>query len=334
MIRILRYCLVAILILLVGIATVWGALALWFRLPGPETQRLIVSCGFGLLGLGMLIMLFTPNRVRAVAVFSLVFAGLLGWWSTIIPPTNGNWSPDVARQVTGKIDDDTLTLTNVREFEWRSDTDFTEKWTTRSFDLSELQTLDMFLSYWAGPEMAHFVMSFGFANGDYLAWSVEVRREIGGGFRPVADAFKTNTLVIMATVEQDVVGVRSNIRGEDVQLYRLSTPPEIARRLLEEYVRDANALSKKPEFYNSLTTNCTTVVLKMISAIGDALPMDWRLLANGYLPDYAYERGTLDTRLPLEEIRALSHIEGRAQAAGLGSGFSGAIRVGVPTPAR
>lgn len=334
MIRILRFCLVAILILLIGVATLWGALALWFQLPGPDTLRLIASWVFGLFGLGMLILQFTRNRVPGLVVFSLVFAGLLAWWSTILPPRDGDWSPDVARQVTGQIDGDILTLTNVREFQWHSNDEYVEAWTKRSFDLAELQTLDMFLSYWAGPEMAHFILSFGFSDGEFLAWSVEVRREVGGGFRPVADFFKTNTLVIVATVEQDVVGVRSNIRGEDVQLFRLRTPPKAARQLLEEYVRDSNLLALRPEFYNSLTTNCTTVVLKMISAIGDTLPLDWRLLANGFLPDYAYDRGALDTRMSMDELRALSRIESRARAAGLGPGFSEAIRVGVPMPPR
>ncbi len=332
MVRAIRYTLITAIMVAILLATVWGALALWYRLPASETTRMIVSGLFGLFGTSIVVAQFGKHRVGTLGVFTLVFAGLLAWWNTITPPEDGNWAPDVARQVTGEIVGDTLTLDNVREFEWRTNDDFTPIWTTRSYDLSKVSSVDMFMSYWAGPEIAHFILSFGFDDSEYLAWSVEVRREIGGGFSPIADFFKTNTLAIIATVEKDVVGVRSNIRGENVQIFRLRVPKDVARALLVEYVRDANNLAKRPTFYHSLTTNCTTVVLKMMKAVGRSLPLDWRLIANGYLPDYAYDQDALDTSMPLERLRELGTIRPRALAAGLGKAFSSAIRVGVPSP--
>ena len=127
------------------------------------------------------------------------------------------------------------------------------------------------MSYWAGPEIAHTILSFGFEGGDYLALSIEVRRVKGGEFSPLADLFKTNPLVIIAADERDVVRVRSNIRHEDVQIYRLNAPPEKVRPLLLEYVDDANALSNAPKFYNSISTNCTTTIVKMMRAVGDSI---------------------------------------------------------------
>ncbi len=332
MVRALRYTLIGLLMLLVAIATLWAALALWFRLPAPDTVRMVLAGLFALFGAAMTIGLLGHRRVAALGLFAVGLAGVLAWWITITPPDDAPWSPDVARQVSGEIDGDILTLTDIRDFEWRSNDDFTVNWITRSYDLAQLRTVDMFMSYWAGPEMAHFILSFGFANGDQLAWSVEVRRQVGGGFSPVADFFKTNTLAIVAATETDVVGVRSNVRGEDVQIFRLNAKPEVARALLEEYVRDANRLAATPQWYNSLTTNCTTVVVHMMTAIGNGLPLDWRLIANGYLPDYAYDHGALAMQYQLSELRELGQIAGRGKAHGLRPGFSQAIRVGVPTP--
>ncbi|MEO9779378.1 MAG: DUF4105 domain-containing protein [Sedimentitalea sp.] len=334
MFRIIRLIPIILCLLAIALATLWGALAFWYHGPVAEQQKPYVIGAFTFFGFLVCLGLFTRRRVGVLGLFGLVFAGILFWWGGITPPADRNWAPDVARQVTGQIDGDILTLENRRNFDWHGAHDATPQWETRSYDLSKLQTVDMFLSYWAGPLMAHFIVSFGFSDGEYLAWSVEVRREVDGKFSPIADAFKSNTLIILAADERDVVGVRSNFRDEDVQLFRLHTSPKTARALLTEYVRDANALARQPAFYNSLTTNCTTVVVRMMRAIGNGLPFDWRLLANGYVPDYAYDQQALDMRYSISDLRALGRIDRRANAYGLKPGFSEAIRQDVPTPTR
>lgn len=322
-----------ILSLALALATAWAALALWYRLPLPEFARMAVAGAFGLLGIAAIVRLRRRRYQRVLGLYIVALLAVIAWWSTIEPSADGDWAPDVSRQVTGVLNGDILTLTNVRDFDWRSDSDFTERWATRSYDLSKLKSLDMFMSYWAGPKMAHVIMSFGFEGGEYLAWSIEVRRSKGGAFSPLADFFKSNPLVIVAADERDVVGVRSNVRGEDVQIYRLRTPPAAARKLLLEYVSDANALSEKPEFYNSITTNCTTTIVKMMRAVGATVPLDYRLIVNGYLPDYAHDQGALDPDLKMQQLRDASHIAERAKADGLSENFSQAIRAGVPSPA-
>ena len=312
--------------------TIWATLALWYRLPAPEAVRYGVGSITGVLGCAVAIVIFTRWRIRALSGFTAAFAVILIWWGTINPPEHAEWAPDVARQVTGVLEGDVLVLTNVRDFDWRAENDFTERWVTRSYDLTKLRSVDLFMSYWAGPHYGHVILSFGFEDGTYLAWSIEVRRKVGGKFSPLADFFKSNPLVFIAAEERDVVGVRSNVRGEKVQLFRLRTRPEIARPLLLEFVRDANALSKTPKFYNSIKTNCTTVVVKMMRAVNDNVPLDWRLIVNGYLPDYAYDQGALDSRLPIEVLRTVGTITDRAQDAKLNPDYSRLIRKGVPSP--
>ncbi|MEP2717281.1 DUF4105 domain-containing protein [Pseudophaeobacter sp.] len=329
---VMRTIFLIMLSLLVAIASLWAALALWYRLPFGEMLRLGFALGFAILGLAVIIGLFRPRRLRALATFCLALAAVTTWWMTITPPSTRNWAPDVARQVTGQIDSSTLTLTDVRNFTWRSPTDFDVNWEGRSYDLDQLQSVDLFMSYWSGPAMAHMIVSFGFSTGEQIAWSVEVRRQIGGGFSPVADMFKTNTLSIVAADERDLVGTRTNARGEDVQLFRINTTPEKARALLLQYVAASNRLAQRPQWYNSLFTNCTTVVFQMIRTIVGEVPLDWRVLANGYLPHYAYDAGVLDSRLPLQALIEQGRITARAKAHGLTPDYSTMVREGVPSP--
>ena len=319
-------------VLIIVPAGAWGTLALWFRLPAPEGARALAAGLFAALGLATIAALFLRRSLVGLTLFALVFGALLVWWSTIRPPLDGDWAPDVARQTTGAIDGDILTLSDLRDFDWRTDHDFTERWVKRSYDLSRLKTLDLFLAYWAGPEMAHVIMSFGFENGDHIAWSVEVRREKTSEFSPIADAFKSHTLVYLATTEVDSVRLRANVRGEDVRLYRLNTPPEQARALLLEYVTQSTELAARPKFYNSITANCATVVFKIMRAAGGTFPFDWRLVVNGFLPGYLYDHGVVVTTMPLAELMERARISDKAKTADGSPDFSQAIRVGVPSP--
>ncbi|KIC12939.1 membrane protein [Leisingera sp. ANG-M1] len=332
MFKLLKGIILAAVAVAVALATAWAALALWNRLPFEPLPRTALAAGFALLGLIVIAGLFRRRALRGLTTFTLALAAVILWWSTLAPPANGDWSPDVARQVTGQLDGDILTLTDVRNFSWRTPEDFEESWEIRSYDLTRLRTVDLFMSYWAGPQMAHMIVSFGFEGGDQIAWSVEVRRKRGGGFSAIADLFKSNTLSIIAADERDLIGTRTNARGENVQLFRIGVSPDSARALLLQYAEAANSLAARPQWYNSLTTNCTTVVMDLIRSFADDVPLDWRVVANGYLPDYAWEQGVLDQSRSIEELRALGSITPIAQAHGVTADFSAVIRDGVPAP--
>lgn len=322
----------ALLCLTIALSALWAALALWYRLPFDMALRLAASTGFALLALVVLVGLFPPRRLRAIATYCLALAAVLTWWASLTPPATGDWARDVERQVTGQIDGSVLTLRDVRNFTWRSPDDFDPNWEIRSYDLDQLQSVDLFMSYWSGKTIAHMIISFGFSNGAYLAWSVEVRRQTGGSFSPLADMFKSNTLSLIAADERDLVGTRTNARGEDVYLYRTNTNPKHARALLLHYVATANDLAQQPRWYNAVFANCTTVVIQMIRTILGEVPLDWRLLANGYLPDYAYDAGLLDSRIPLSKLTQMGRITPKAQAIGLDPDYARMIRQGIPSP--
>ena len=289
----------------------WGALAIWFRLAPASPVREVLAGGLLLLGVVAIVCL-ALRRWRVVALYGVCFVAVFAWWVTLQPSNDRVWADDVARTASGTVDGDHLVMRNVRNFAWRSDSDFEPRWETRSYDLNALTGVDLFMSYWAGESIAHAIVSFGFADGQHLAFSIEIRKEKTESYSALAGFFRVYELSFIAADERDVVGVRTNVRGEDVRLYRLRVTPAQARALLLEYVAEADALAGTPRFYNSLTTNCTTQIFRMVRTLQPSLPMDYRVLLAGYLPDYVYDLGRLDTSIPFEVLRDRSHIRGKA----------------------
>ena len=314
----------------VCLLSAWGAFALWFQVPGGwvlESLAVGLWIAFTLL---ILVVLWRGRLAMGVVSFAVAFAVLLTWWSLIQPSNNRLWADDVAQRTTGIVDGDHVTLHNVRNFDWRTKTDYTQRWETRTYDLRRLDSLDMILSYWSMPAIAHVLISFGFDDGEHVVFSVEIRREKTESFSEIGGFFKEFELSIIACDERDVIRVRTNVRGEDDYLYRLRMPVDDIRSLFLAYVGQANDVARKPRFYNTVTANCTTIIYHMMKRIVGHLPLDYRLLLSGYLPGYAYKVGGLDTRYSLEELRVLGRITERAKESDRRPTFSADIRAGIP----
>jgi hypothetical protein len=330
--RLARWIGLALLALVILCSGVWSSLAIWFRLPAGEPVRAVFAGMFAVLALATVGLLASGKRYVGLSAYAVAFALVLAWWTTMTPVGDRDWAPDVARSTTATIDGERLTVTNVRNFTWRSDTDFDQDWQQRSYRMSDITNVDLILSYWAGESIAHLIVSFGFADAPRLAFSIETRRQRDEAYSAIAGFFRQYELAIVAADERDVVRVRSNVRGEDVRIYRLRMPPADAQALLLEYVAEINDLARTPRFYNTLTGNCTTLVFDMVRAIHPGLRLDPRVMLSGYLPNYAYDLGALDTSVPFDQVRELARIHDRAARADADPDFSTKIREGMPVP--
>lgn len=308
----------------------FAALALWFQL-GPGALRLGLVAGWVLVSLAALFGLVT-GRLAALLPFALAAPAFVVWWATLAPTNTADWQPDVARMATATVEGDRITFHDVRAFDWITRDTAREAWTTRTVSLAAVSGVDLFFSYWSGPAIAHVVVSFTFDDAPPLAFSIETRKRVGQAYSPLAGFFKSYGLVIIAADERDLIRLRTNVRGEDVRLYRLSVGRENARRLLLAYAAALNRLAARPAFYDTLRDNCTTLAFRFAGAIWPDLRPDWRVLLPGYGPDYAYEIGAVDTSLPLPDLKAKAEIGPAARAAGDSADFSAAIRAGVPRP--
>ncbi len=178
--------------------------------------------------------------------------------------------------------------------------------------------------------IAHTIASWEFADGSHLAISIETRKEVGEQYSAVLGFFRQFELYYVVADERDVIGVRTNHRGEDVYLYRLKTPPPVARAILADYLKTVDRLATHPKWYNALTHNCTTTIRRHAQHVAPQNPFNWKILVNGYIDELGYERGTIDTSLPFEELKRRSDITQNGIEAGDDPDFSRRIREGLP----
>lgn len=311
--------------------SLWGGLAIWFTKPvEAEALRLVLVVGIIFLGLIGVAGCFY-RRLSALLPVALAVSAIFTWWLTLEPSNDRQWQHDVAILARAEINGDIITLRNVRNFVYRSETDYTPGWYDKTVDLRDLDSLDLISVYWMGDAIAHIFVSFGFGN-DRIAFSIEARRERGETYSTLAGFFRRFELYYVVADERDVIGLRTTYRRppEDVFVYRVFVRKMGMRKLFMQYVAEINALNEEPAFYNALLTNCTTKIVSQVRAYSNAFPFSWKILLSGYFPELIYEMGLLDQALPYPDLRARSNVNRLARAADGKKDFSRLIRVELP----
>lgn len=206
-----------------ALAALWVTGLLAYQMPGPGWLA------NGIAVLWLLVALWASWQVargrghrRLGMAFgaSLALAGL--WWLLLTPRQDRVWADDVAQRLhVVSFDGRHVVLDNVRDFTWRSETDYDAHWVRRAYDLDQLRSADLVLSYWMGPAIAHTLISFGFEDGRHVVFSLEIRKERGESFSALGGFFRKFEMTLVAAEETDIIRTRTNARGEDVYLYRL-----------------------------------------------------------------------------------------------------------------
>ena len=322
----LRFLLVLFGGLVCLLATAWAVGALYFDLP-IAWLRTPLALAYGVSMLAAL--LFVKGRWRAMGLVAIGFVAVLAWWFTITPTEGRAWQPDVARRAWADIQGDEITLHDVRNCDYRTETDYTARWETRVVHLSKLTGVDLAISYWGSPWIAHPIASFQFSDSLPMAISIETRKVIGQSYSALRGFYRQYELIYIPADERDVIRLRTNYRNEEVYLYQIRISPEHSRKIFLQYLTQLNQLHAKAQFYNAVTDNCTTNIraANIAAEHGKVQPWNWRVLLNGKMDELLYARGFVDGSLPLAELKARSHINARAQAANDAFDFSERIRM-------
>jgi hypothetical protein len=315
---------------------VWSALAIYFTGPGRWTPIALVIA---------VVWLFWSARYERFRLWRWFAIEWKGKWRTtcsllasvlvaiyffgfVTPDTNVEWSPEQARHPIVEIDGDRIHVQNVRNFTWRSPTDFTPGFYDRTYDLSKLNSMYYVVAPMPGLDaVAHVFVCFGFSDGQTVAVSVEGRRRLGQPYQLIPSMFRQLQLMYVVGDERDVVGLRGAVWKVPVFFYPARTTPERMRAIFTSMMEGAHQLEEKPEFYNLIWNNCMTRILMHLRRLGGhSLPHDLQVLLTGLSDRVAFRLGYIDTDLTFEQARRAFRVDPWMQTTPLDETFGPRLR--------
>jgi len=271
-------------------------------------------------------------RLALLAVLLLTAGALFFSFFGPQPSNDRNWTTDQERLPWADFAGRRVDVHNVRYARYRSADDYTVAWQDRSYDLDRLESawfvVEPFERDWQGP--AHTLMSFGFAGGDYLGISVEIRKEKGEEFSPWKGLLRQYEVTYVVGDERDLIQLRTNYRRDPVYLYPVRASRERIEQMFVSMLRRANHLRDEPEHYNTLTNTCTTNIVRHVNElVPGRVPWSYKVVLPGYSDELAYGLGLIDTELPFPEAKRRFRIDDDALRAAGRADFSQVIRQGL-----
>lgn len=272
-----------------------------------------------------------PYISLLLAVLCIFLLGLLAYWLSLRPSNQRDWVSYQSVMPSVEFKGNKVTIKGVRNFRYKKDESFKENYDDRTYDLSKLESVWFGMvpfGNWQG--IAHTFLSFGFKGDKYVCVSPEIRREKGEVFSPFWGMMRQFEFMYVIADEEDVIGLRTNVRSRKVFLYPVKTSVARMRELFVNILRDTNELREHPRFYNTFSNSCSSAIAKQINkVVPGRVPIGWQVWAAGYSDLLAYELGLIDTDLSFLKAKKHFMISNAARSVRKGDDFSKKIRIGL-----
>lgn len=247
---------------------------------------------------------------RAAIALAAGILALLVYFLFTTPTNDGPWKALYQNLASAEIAGDSVEITNFRRARYdATGQPETINWESRSVDLAALEEVWFGISVFAEPGLAHTFLSFDFGDGDPVVISVEARQRPDQSYGVVTGLLDGFQLIYVMADERDIIGVRTHLRHEEVFFQPLSIRRETGVALFRDMLARANGLVDQPEFYNTLTSNCTNSLIRDADFPAWRRYLDWRMMLPGYSDRIAYEFDILDQRYLLADLRAVARLD-------------------------
>ena len=324
--KIIKKILFTFLFISITFLTLFITLSLYFRVD----SIFVASVAILLFLLSYVAVVFHLKRLSSWSIYAVFVAIWFYWYATVHPSNERIWQKDVAVLSYATINDTLITVHNIRNFSYTSEDNYEAHYYDETYDINTLQGIDFIATYWMGSAIAHTFLSFSFADGKHLAISIEVRKKQGESYSMIRGFFRENELYYVVADERDLIGLRTNIREnppEQVYMYQINAKTEDMKKVFLNYMQKINDLKNTPEFYNTLTTNCTTTIWNNSLVNYSDMRFSWEILLSGYSARYLYKNGLLKTYgLNFEELQKRAYINPLVDSQAIDANFSSKIR--------
>ena len=307
-------------------SVLWMSGALYFDVGRRSGFGWLLVLSWWLVCAGLLL-LVSPVLVAQAQILGL-FGVFLVWWFTQQPTNEGDWDPCYAVPAKFERQDDQIHVQNLRFARYPQPEEFEVQYLDRTFNLSELQAVDALITFWGSNWICHPMAIFNFGTGGNICFSIEVRYRVGDTYGVLPGIYRQHELMYVVCDERDAIlrRVRYHTMPIDCYLYRLNADADFARGLLEEYIDATNRIAVEPQWYNAVTSNCTTEIFENRR---EKVPWDWRMLINGQFDKMLYDKGLLCNQLSFDDLKQRSRINDAVRTASFDS-FSEDIRRDLP----
>jgi hypothetical protein len=248
----------------------------------------------------------------------------------IRPSNDRDWSPELSVLPTTEFDGNQIHIRNIRNCNYLSDENYVVNHYDKTVRLDDIQSVDFIVvPFKSAPSLAHTMFSFGMRDGSYLGVSVEVRKEKNEEYKPLLGMGNQYEIMYVVADERDLIRLRTRHRDDDVYVYPTVATAQQSQELFANVMRRVNNLAGQPEFYHSVSNNCTTNLAEHVNSLqAKKVPLSWKVLLPGFSAKYAYDLGLLDNRIPFEDLQLISNVNELAERNFDSPQFSQAIRTG------
>lgn len=268
------------------------------------------------------------KKYITISIFSVCL--VIGWTFLMVtqPSNKRPWTEDQKILPYAEISGDQITIRNIRNFDYRSETDYEVDYYDRTFYLRDVQSVDFIVvPFKESRSAAHTFVSFGFRDSTYIAISIEIRKEISESYSIWKGMLRQYEIMYVVADENDVIKLRTNFRHDDVYLYPIDTPREKVREMFVNMLQRTNDLYENPEMYHTFFNSCTSNLVKHVNTIAPRqIPFSFQNYMPGYADEIAYNLGMIKTSLPWDEVRPHFKIDELAEQCGDCPDFSIRIR--------